>query len=644
MAQERQRDRINGTHNGDMLAAASPHFRRGLMKAKAQRMALGLNDFLKQAYTQDPAIRDNDNAAAIQQWVAEKTAQYAESVGIGNLDPLLVAEVYQPIAQRAQEQIASFHSDYRLERTQAEYRDELSANAGMLMSLGGTGSSSQQDWIARMAVSESGGRYNIVNSEGYTGLLQFGQARLDDYNRANGTSYTLAEFGASPAIQDAVNLWHVEDIDRVIREKGYLAKGYSLDGLRAVAHLGGIGGMEQFVESGGGYDPADSNGTNLSDYYRKFAGPTLDLQKMLDDATDNLMDPRQANETVVNSVITAALEARDPNILKVLDGLQTGNGPLGNIGWVREARLRAEEQILDLQYQEETREHTQAERARAEAERSISIDATRAILADPEADLTPFQEQALRSGNPELVRGIMSLQNQVLDNIYNVRTNHEAYVDLRYRIWATKDPGEKAKLASEILSGTGSLWGKSDAESLMDALEQSERNADMLDDDLVQQQLRNLEDGVKGRFGSADLFGNRIGSEEQQREASNEFYDEIIDWMSKNPEASKLDVRKAARAIVTDILSRPEWQGNVADMGGVDVPPPSTTTDASGVDAEVDPASVTAPGGSQPQVIQPTPDVKESLRKEENASLLTFLAQQAGMSVDQYAEAIGLFE
>ena len=48
------------------------------------------------------------------------------------------------------------------------------------------------------------------------------------------------------------------------------------DSIMAMAHLGGKSGMRQFIESGGEYDPADSNGTTLSDYGKKFGGSSED--------------------------------------------------------------------------------------------------------------------------------------------------------------------------------------------------------------------------------------------------------------------------------------------------------------------------------------------------------------------------------
>ena len=50
------------------------------------------------------------------------------------------------------------------------------------------------------------------------------------------------------------------------------SKGYNRDGLRAVAHLGGIGGMKKYVQSKGEYNPSDQLGTSLNNYYNKFSG------------------------------------------------------------------------------------------------------------------------------------------------------------------------------------------------------------------------------------------------------------------------------------------------------------------------------------------------------------------------------------
>ena len=131
------------------------------------------------------------------------------------------------------------------------------------------------DFVSKLYQSESSGRSDaeITTSDGRTfvGKGQFGDARLTDYMNATKTKFTQAEFKADEALQDKVMAWHIRDLDKQIsRTKG--SENFSRDGLRAVAHLGGVGGMRQFVASGGNHNPSDDLGTSLNDYYNKFKG------------------------------------------------------------------------------------------------------------------------------------------------------------------------------------------------------------------------------------------------------------------------------------------------------------------------------------------------------------------------------------
>ena len=111
----------------------------------------------------------------------------------------------------------------------------------------------------------------ITDGRRFVGKLQFGEARLRDYQRATGTTFTQDEFKADTALQDRVAAWHLADIDKAISGLGDAASGYDRDGLRAVAHLGGVSGMKRFVRSKGEYNPADELGTSLQSYYDKFS-------------------------------------------------------------------------------------------------------------------------------------------------------------------------------------------------------------------------------------------------------------------------------------------------------------------------------------------------------------------------------------
>ena len=95
---------------------------------------------------------------------------------------------------------------------------------------------------------------------------------MQDYKAAAGKTFTQDQFKADEALQDEVGAWHISDLDKSIDALGDKAATYSRDGLRAVAHLGGKGGMAKFVKSGGKHNPADELGTSLQSYYDKFSG------------------------------------------------------------------------------------------------------------------------------------------------------------------------------------------------------------------------------------------------------------------------------------------------------------------------------------------------------------------------------------
>lgn len=156
----------------------------------------------------------------------------------------------------------------------------------------------QGGFMQQLGASEGGNNSAAVNPQGYSGQFQFGAARLSDlpgaapgsklYTPAQGENLkanewkgtfnipghpeiqTHDQFLASPTAQRAAFGEHVAGIDQAIASTPG-ASGMDQNGLRAVAHLGGVEGMQRFVQTGGLYNPADKNGTRLSDYYQKFA-------------------------------------------------------------------------------------------------------------------------------------------------------------------------------------------------------------------------------------------------------------------------------------------------------------------------------------------------------------------------------------
>lgn len=136
---------------------------------------------------------------------------------------------------------------------------------------------------------ESGGNWQAQNNEvgaggarGHFGRGQFGVARIQEAANAGAIPQgtTPQQFMNSPELQQRAERWHVDNIDQNIRANGFdrligqriNGVPITIDGLRAVAHLGGVNGMKKFVETQGGYNPSDANGTSLFDYFSRHGG------------------------------------------------------------------------------------------------------------------------------------------------------------------------------------------------------------------------------------------------------------------------------------------------------------------------------------------------------------------------------------
>lgn len=155
--------------------------------------------------------------------------------------------------------------------------------------LGGPVTGSPPGWLVN---NESGGNWGAQNdamgaggTPGHYGRLQFGVARLREAQQALGQWFTPEEFMANPQLQQAVEAWHQNDINQYIQEQGWDTSGSTRvlgvpmtpGAMFAVAHLGGKDGLRKFIETNGAYNPADRNGTRLSNYAEK--GYLGDLQQ-----------------------------------------------------------------------------------------------------------------------------------------------------------------------------------------------------------------------------------------------------------------------------------------------------------------------------------------------------------------------------
>lgn len=212
---------------------------------------------------------------------------------------------------------------------------------------------------ASLSRTESGGDHTARNAEGYTGEFQWGDARLADFNRANGTNFTLDQLHQDPALQQRAQDWHVNDIMTRAEGDGLMAfVGEDLNGpdvpggvvtpggIVAAAHLGGYGGMSRFIRSRGQHNPADSNGTSLMDY--------LDTHAMGGGASAQQPAPepqqgRQASVAAIARAMGNPMIQQNPGRMAVLQAL------LGNALEGPETMSPYQQAQLGLAQSQETR-------------------------------------------------------------------------------------------------------------------------------------------------------------------------------------------------------------------------------------------------------------------------------------------------
>ena len=153
------------------------------------------------------------------------------------------------------------------------------------------------EFLAALRMRESSGDYAAVNTLGYLGAYQFGEAALVDlgfvirdanpYDNHFDAGFTgklgissAADFLAAPGAQDAAAgewmqlLWRYIGAVEVDAVLGHVIGGIHLSasGLLAGAHLLGAGGLRDWVQSGGSLERSDAYGTSIGDYLDLFGG------------------------------------------------------------------------------------------------------------------------------------------------------------------------------------------------------------------------------------------------------------------------------------------------------------------------------------------------------------------------------------
>lgn len=131
-----------------------------------------------------------------------------------------------------------------------------------------------ENFMARVARIESGGKHTVVNEFGMMGKYQFAPSTV----RSLGFRITQREFLKNPRLQDSVMLAYMKENSRYLRRyiakyDGEIFKGIKITkaGILAGAHFAGSGSVEKYFQSADEDGPSDARGTTLKFYMKQFS-------------------------------------------------------------------------------------------------------------------------------------------------------------------------------------------------------------------------------------------------------------------------------------------------------------------------------------------------------------------------------------
>jgi hypothetical protein len=126
----------------------------------------------------------------------------------------------------------------------------------------------------RLAMRESQGKYNKVNTLGYLGKYQFGVETLQILGIKD-----TANFLSNPKLQEKAFLANLSKNKWELRHEISKYEGKTIDdvvitesGVLAAAHLGGAGSVKRFLKTNGRKKCSDGYGTSVKNYMNDFAG------------------------------------------------------------------------------------------------------------------------------------------------------------------------------------------------------------------------------------------------------------------------------------------------------------------------------------------------------------------------------------
>lgn len=259
----------DAVRKGIIPEGANPFLRLGYLKSELRVKGTEYQAFLMDAWSNDGAIRNAD-VEQLPDWAAQKTQQFKQEQ-LGQYDPRLVQDVFEPAVQAAQNQLQQRHIAYAFQRNEEQARLDLQQEVATILQTAPDDAARLQavlnDAVAngingsdvnKIAIQQIGTVADLTGDRDVLSLLDqinTGNGKLGNTTDARQMKLRIEDRITNRELREEEHAWRMQQRQETIKRKADLSAFYSTaynafktDGLAAVDPF-------QFIEDNNITDP-----------------------------------------------------------------------------------------------------------------------------------------------------------------------------------------------------------------------------------------------------------------------------------------------------------------------------------------------------------------------------------------------------
>lgn len=278
----------------------------------------------------------------------------------------------------------------------------------------------------------------------------------------------------------------------------------------------------------------------------------LTLQAIANRNIQNGQSGLVANKIAAGAIINEAKNNLNLKTLDLLDEFDTGNGKLGNVGWVKDLRAAAEAEISNSLLAKAAHEHVQGERQQKEESEKLHGDFIVDRLSNPDFNLVAWQKKAAAI-DPKLAASFNEFNNAFLNNTVAVQEDPAVLAGLYARINAPNNPLTSEQVMAEASARRIGLASVGNLNQAIGAA----KGRSPLDDDVMKSFAAKVDTTIAGSG-----YGPRNPVLQQASDLAVLRFQQVFgEYLAQHKDADYLEKRKYATDLYTSLTAGYKQEG-----------------------------------------------------------------------------------